>query len=345
MDISKPDLDRLATEGVITAEQADAIWKRLESRAAPRGRFEAAHIAYYLGAVMVIGAMTWFMSRAIEELGGLGIFCVASVYAVVFIVLGALLWRRPALRIPGGLLYTMAVSMVPLIVYGLQRYTGAWPEDDPGAYAEFHRQVNGNWILMEVATILIASLMLWQVPFPFLTTPLIVALWYLSMDAPPFVLERQLSWEERLWVSAGFGCLLILVAFLADRRTKGDFAFWGYLWGVVSFWAGLSLMHSGSELNMFIYAVINLGMIVSSVLLERLVFLIFGSLGFLGYLGHLAHSVFGDSLVFPICLSLIGVAVIFGGVLYARNRGKVDVALLRAVPARIRKWLPSQRAL
>jgi hypothetical protein len=343
MEISRKDLERLAVDGVISGEQADRIWITLESRNPPQARFEVAHVAYYFGALLVIGAMGWFMTRAIEELGGLAIFSVATVYAIVFIVMGALLWKRPALRIPGGLLYTIAVSMVPLMVYGLERFTGAWPENDPGGYAQFHTQINGNWLFMEIATISAAALMLWQVPFAFMTTPLIVALLYLSMDAPPLILCRHLNWDEQLWVSTGFGLLLILAAFLVDRRTKQDFAFWAYLWGTVSFWFGLSLMHSGSELKMFIYAVINLSMMAASVLVGRLVLIIFGSFGVCWYLGHLAHSVFGDSLIFPVALSLIGVAIIFGGVLYARNRKGIEASLLNAVPVGLRKLLPSQR--
>ena len=44
---------------------------------------------------------------------------------------------------------------------------------------------------------------------------------------------------------------------------------------------------------------------------------VFGGLGIAGYLGHLSYRVFKDSLVFPFALSLIGLAIIWLGVVFA----------------------------
>ena len=52
------------------------------------------------------------------------------------------------------------------------------------------------------------------------------------------------------WVSVMVGLLMILCAFLVDRRTREDFAFWGYLFGLFSFWGGLSWIGGGSELEL-----------------------------------------------------------------------------------------------
>src|SRR6185295_13514977 len=98
------------------------VWQALEKRPpATRPRFDAAHVAYYFGALLVIGAMGWFMTTAWEVLGGAGIFGIAIAYAVGFWMVGRTLWDRNHLIVPGGLLFTMAVSMTPLAVYGLER--------------------------------------------------------------------------------------------------------------------------------------------------------------------------------------------------------------------------------
>jgi hypothetical protein len=100
------------------------------------------------------------------------------------------LWNQ-ALRIPGGLLFTIAVCMTPLAVYGLERWTGFWPENDPGEYANFHPYINGSWLLMEVATVAagLVVLRIWR--FPFLTAPIAYALWYMSMDLVALLGNRQ----------------------------------------------------------------------------------------------------------------------------------------------------------
>ncbi len=46
--------------------------------------------------------------------------------ALAFAIAGHVLWNRPGLRTPGGLLIAVAVAMVPLIVYGLQDWLQLW---------------------------------------------------------------------------------------------------------------------------------------------------------------------------------------------------------------------------
>ena len=140
------------------------------------------------------------------------------------------------------------------------------------------------------------------------------------------------SWNERLWVSLWFGLAVLLVSYLVDRRTREDYAFWGYLFGMLAFWGGLSLMESGSEFRRFLYCLINVGLILLSVVLERRVFIVFGALGVFGYLGHLADSIFKDSLMFPFALTLLGIAIIYLGIKYQRNRTLIESAILGLVP-------------
>jgi hypothetical protein len=43
---------------------------------------------------------------------------------VVFVRAGERLWRRSGLRQPGGLLFTLAVWMTPLVVFGIHHELG-----------------------------------------------------------------------------------------------------------------------------------------------------------------------------------------------------------------------------
>jgi hypothetical protein len=198
---------------------------------------------------------------------------------------------------------------------------------------------------MEAATVVASLVALRFVRFPFLTFPAAFSLWYMSMDLTPLLFgQYEFTWDERLWVSAVFGLLMLVAAFLIDRRTREDYAFWLYLFGAAAFWGGLSLMDSGSEMGKFIYCLVNVGLILVSVLLERRVLTVFGALGVAGYLGHLSYRVFSDSLLFPVVLSLIGVGIIYLGIKYQRNRERLGRALRALVPEALRRALPQERA-
>src|SRR5207244_7857840 len=101
--------------------------------------------------------------------------------AGAFTVAGESLWRKPGLKQPGGLLFTLAVWMTPLAVFGVQYALGWWPREARASYQEYYPQISGSWVVMEAATIVAAAAALKLRPFPFLTFPLAFALWFLSL--------------------------------------------------------------------------------------------------------------------------------------------------------------------
>jgi hypothetical protein len=344
VEISKQDLIKAASQGLISAEQADALWKALEARGETSTKLDFVNFLYFFGAMIVIAAMGWLMTSAWENGSGWGICAIAALYALGFVVVGRSLWFREKLKVVGGLLFTMAVCMTPLAVYGFERATGLWVGGDPGVYRNFHEWIRGGWILMEVGTITAGLIALKFVRFPFLTAPVAFCLWYMSMDVTPVLLgQSDFTWHQRLWVSAWFGLAILLVSYLVDRRTKEDFAFWGYLFGTLAFWGGLSLMESGSQMAKFIYCLINLALMISSVLLGRRVFMVFGALGVGGYLGYLSYDVFKDSALFPFVLTAIGLVIIFAGVKFQRNQTRIESAVFSILPQRFRQLLPRER--
>jgi hypothetical protein len=236
--------------------------------------------------------------------------------------------------------------MMPLAVYGLETMTGAWLQGAPGAYGDFYDYVKGGWFPMEVATVAAGLVALWFLRFPFLTAPIAFAMWFMSMDLTPLIYgEHYFEAQGYQVVSLVFGLVVLVGAYIVDRRTDEDYAFWGYLFGMFAFWGGLTLLEGGGELDWFFYGLVNAGLIVLSVLLQRRVFVVFGALGVFGYVGHLAWEIFEDSLLFPFALSAAGLAIIALGILYARNRDRIEGALMRTVPAGVRRLLPMERGV
>lgn len=353
MNISKADFDRAATQAALTEVQSQELWRLLRGvpdapPAEPTRRFDVANVAYYFGALIVMGAMGWFMSAAWEAFGGGGIFLIAAAYALGFATVGVLLWKRAVggLRNLGGLLVTVAVAMTPLAVYGLQRWGGWWTHADPGSYSGFHEWIKGGWVWMEVGTVLAGLVALTFVRFPFLTAPVAFALWYLSMDLTPVIFgvgDASFTWREYLWVSLGFGVLMLLAAYAVDvarRWREPDYGFWLSFFGLLAFWGSLSLLQSGGERYALLYGLINAAMMFVGVVLDRRAFVVFGALGVNGYLGHLAWDVFSGSALFPFVLAGFGILVIVCGVIYARHCSAWRAAVLSKLPLAFMRLVP-----
>ncbi|OYD91763.1 DUF2157 domain-containing protein [Nostoc sp. 'Peltigera membranacea cyanobiont' 213] len=346
MKIYQEDLDWAVSQGLITAEQANALWNALSVRNSERPQFNFANVTFYFGALIVISAMTWFMTLAWESFGGSGIFLLASIYALCFVLAGSNLWWRQEMKIPGGLLFTIAVSLTPLAIYGLQRTTGFWTQGDPGTYQDFYLWIKGSWFLMELGTIIAGLVAINFVRFPFLTAPIAFSLYFMSMDITPLLFgEKTYNWQLRLLVSLWFGIACIVVAYLVDIRTRrrdGDYSFWLYLFGLLAFWFGLTLMGDSNEFQKFLYCLINLGLMLLSVLLKRKVFIVFGGMGVFSYLGHLAYSVFQNAVLFPFALTVLGISMIYLGTLYQRNSRNIELFLERLLPDTVRRLLPRE---
>jgi hypothetical protein len=233
--------------------------------------------------------------------------------------------------------------MTPLFIYGLERATGLWPVKDPGGYSGFHPHINGSWVFMEAGTVLVGLFTLRKWRFPFITAPIAYALWYASMDIPGLFYVQPLSWDEKKWFSLCFGLGMLGFTYLADlKRKQEDLTFWGYLFGLMAFWGGLSAMDSNSELGKFIYFLINLALIMVAVILRRRTFIVFGSLGVTFYLGHLAHEVFKDSFAFPFVLSFLGLGIIYLGILYRRKREALEAWFEARIIPTLGNWVPGR---
>jgi hypothetical protein len=337
-------LNQAVGKGILSEAQAAQLWDFISAQTADAPRFQASHILYYFGGMIAIGAMSVFMNLGWERFGGWGIFFIALLYMGVGLALTRYFLNTLRLSIPAGITAAFVVVLVPLAIYGLQHALGMWPKAID-AYRDYHRIIDWRWMLMEFGTLAAGAIMLWKFRLPFLMMPIAITLWYMSMDIVPFVFGvEDAKWELRKLVSVYFGLLIALLGFWVDIRSRfsKDFAFWLYVVGVVTFWGALSMMNSDSELNKFVYFCINLAMIAIGAALSRRVFVIFGALGVAGYVVHLASSIFRDSILFPIALTAIGLAVIYCGILWQRHEAAIGARLRSALPAALRELVEAR---
>jgi hypothetical protein len=341
VNVTKQNLKDAVRENIISQEQSEKLIEFLKKQPNTTAKFDFTHVLYYIGGMIAIGAMTLFMTLGWESFGGLGIFCIALLYAVIGLTLTNH-FQSKGLVIPAGICGTFVIALTPLAVYGLQHALGVWP--DESVYRDYHRYIQWHWLYLELATLAVGVIIAWKYKYPFLIMPIAVTLWYLSMDLAVMINGGDYSWELRKLVSMYAGLLMIGLAFWVDMRShqKADYSFWIYLFGVIAFWGGLSLQHSDSELAKLVYFVINLLMIFTGVLIARRVFVVFGALGAAGYIGYLASHIFKDSWLFPLSLTLLGLFVIYLGVLWQKNELTITSTTRKFLPHALQALLAAR---
>ncbi len=356
--IERDHLSRAAQVGLIAPAQVEPLWVFLQQCAVTEAhagapRFTFTHVLYYLGGLLAIGASSLFMTLGWEGFGGWGVFFIALLYMGVAFKL-ADRFDRQGLVIPMGIMAALVVVLVPLASWGLQHALGYWA-DAPHAqhYRQFHIFIDWRWTTLEFATLFAGVLMLYRYKAPFLLMPVALVLWYMSMDLVMLLLPADVrpwsesEWLLRKWFSVCFGLTMVLIAFWVDLRSRftRDYAFWLYLFGLLAFWGGLTALGAGALAGKFVYLAINLALVLVGAVLVRRTFTVFGAIGIFVVLGDLSSHVFRNSWLFPIALTLIGIGIIYAGIWWGRNEGRLADRLRESLPDDLRELLTQRRTL
>lgn len=352
--LAQSDLQALQDEGLIDQNLRDRISTFLTHRQSehPQPRFDLTHVLWYLGALIVIGAMGIFTTDAFNRMGGWALTACGSAYAIAGIVIGNYFWSKKTLRIPGGLLIAIAVSMVPMIIYGIQDALDLWKyaQGDPGQYKNFFPYIHGSWIYMELATILAAIIAVYFYRFPFILMIASVALWFFSMDivtwvhqsSPDFNYDNS-DFNIRRTVSMILGIATIATSWAMDLRRRGgvDLSFWLHIAGAIMFWGALTWSFDSTEPQKFLYLLINVALLGFSIFINRRIYAVLAGIGIASYLGHLAFEVFKDMLLFSFALSAIGLAIIYLGIMFHRNRSQWVANMDTNLPPFLKRFKPA----
>jgi len=350
ISISKGDLQDAAKNGSMSPLDVEPLWQALSkaqatnsSSASPEAsRFDIAQLAWYAGGVLVMIAMSWFMSRAEDVFGMSGVLGLSLLYTAGFVGLGFKL-LKDGVRTPAGVLWTLAVLMTPLALgAGLSVM-----------HMEHFLDANSGALTLEIATAAVGLLALLKGRTSLLSAPVYGAFWAISMTAAWMLtggggnfLGFFDHFNQYNLVSMVIGLVILVSAVRVDSifgRTPGtDYSWWGYLFGTLAFWVPLSLIDNGGELGKLVYFGINVLLMVVSVVLARRVLLIAGAIGSIYYVGHVLFSLFSNSLAFPLALIAVGVGVIFLGIQYRRRQVAIEGYVLSLVPASWQRFLPKR---
>ncbi len=346
MKLTKKDLEWAADKDLLRAEQIEPLWDALKRKNANTPSFNFINLAYYFGTGLVLVAMGWYLAISWDKIGAAGILTVALSYSLLFLFSAHYLWYRKNMRIPGGLLCTLSVCMVPLMVYSFMRMTGLWPADDfHNNYMMLFGTYKRNYIILELSTIVASAVALRFFRFPFLTAPMAYCLWALSLDVASLISGKEIFQSgTRDYITLIIGLAILAVAYIVDLRRKDDrdFAFWLYLFGSFSTFIGFANMHKANETAELGFAGVYVLIMLVSVLIQRKTVLIASVLLILGYIFHIANHFFRDSQSFPLILSFIGIAIIVLGIALQKNWHTIQSAVRSVFPAEWNKFLPER---
>jgi len=321
--MNKKLLDKAVKDKIITELQAEQLYKLFKENSI----WNISNLFIYFGGLSAIGSVTYFITIGFAQFGYMGLI----ISSLVFLGLAILFIKNTQNKVAIGVLATFVVFLTPLFMYGILGYVGWWDSVKSINYHNYYIWIDKNWIILEISTIIAALFMLKKVKYPFLILPIAFSLWFLSMDIVELIFGK-LTWHNREIISIIFGIITTIIAFFVDLKNK-DYAFWLYIFGVMMFWSGMSLLNSNSEVSKFIYFLINVFLLVIGTLIKRKVFLVFGSLGIIGYFGHLSY-IFKGSFLFPILLALFGFIVIAGGIKYKEYDVQIRTKILSFLPNR-----------
>jgi hypothetical protein len=339
------DLKAAQAAGHLSDQQLSVLLAFLSEHTKARPRFTGVHVLYYLGGLLALGAVSFFVTLAWSQMGDGALLVLSCALGILFFALTERMLRLN-LRIPAGLLGAVALACVPLAVFAAQRLASMWTGYEN--YVDYHRYIDWRWLTLELSTIVAGLFLLYYWRLPFLLMPISLTLWYLGMDLVPFLMgggESNGYFDPaRKTFTLLYGLSLTLIAFWVDVRSRHsqDFAFWLYLFGVISFWGALSSMDSGSQFGKLIYCGINVLMVAIGVILSRRVFAVFGTFGIFGYLGYLSWEVFEDSLLFPLALLALGLGIIAFGVWFSKREAIMRASILKHLPGALRELIEAR---
>lgn len=328
LSITFDELTEAGTASGVTPEQTEQMWNHLSAaQPAPASRSGFAQVMAYFGAAVIIVAMGTLLEWVHRTTGAQGMLIVSLLYTGIFAFSATKLNAQGGMRVPSGLLFSLAALMTPATVVALEEMTNL-----------LQSNYSLNTLLAAAATMVVSIVFTMRARIAFVIVPALFAGAIATITL--FDLAHSGGFFDRFELSLiGYGLATMVAAFAMDRRSTEDYSFWAYGVAALSLWLGLTMLDKG-QFGYLIYAVGGAGSMFISVLLGRRIFAITGGFAVLAWITHLMYTVFGGSVAFPVLLTVLGGVSVAVSVFYARNSKRIESAALRMVPKDLRRGLP-----
>jgi hypothetical protein len=339
MKYTDDQLNEAVKNAIFSNEQVNQFKDFVQNSSGQITKFQK--VLYYGGGLLIISAMTWLMKSSWDSFGPNGMAVISALYFTVFLIAGYFMFFRRSMEVAGGILFSVSIAIIPLFVFSLLRVFDFWPQE--WKYDDYYVWIKGKWIILEISVILVALPILYKTKFTFIVFLIAGSLWFFSMDIVPIIYKTtRFTWTDRANVSNIFGLCMIGIGYFADVKLKKDYAFWMYLFGVITLSSGLSVFYNDNVYKFMLLGVANILLILFSTFLNRNVFLVFGTIGLIEFLSRLSWKFFKGSVFFPFALTIIGISLIVMGIFFQKNRKKIEEKILKKLPQYILNLRPKR---
>ena len=326
MNFNENDLLKAKEAGIISCENYDNLIQYLKSdnqneeltkteKSRPKITMES--FLYYLGAVIIIMTMVYYL-RDISEKYGNNLLCLLSfVYFCIFTFIGNCFWKKNK-KTPAGLLYVCAASITPVFVRAFEGIIGL---SNMRVY-DFRIDI----ITVEIITAIVSFIFLKYRRFGLLVLVSCFSLWRLAFDTIPRFIQNvfNITSGVRETVDILFAVLVIALAYILDKKEKNDYSLWLYIFGPALLWFAASdaIMIYNHGLNLdkgyAYFGLFGFLYMVLSVFFQRKIFMALGVLAVLCSLWHFTYHVLKNPVLFSVIVVIFGLALIFYANFYAK---------------------------
>ncbi len=338
IDLTSREFERRLAAHGHSPEEIHHLWDELaamEPESPPPARLLGLGpvIAVYLGLLLVVAASVSLIAIYWHSLGAWGVLALAVTYLIGYLVASEILRRRD-LALPADVLEAVTLAWVGLATYAVQELAGVWPEG-----ASDLGRIHVGQTTIAVVGLAAALLLLALRPEPLLLVPLALATGVLAVDLAELVFGKgidDLSDRQRGVFLLPLGLAWIAIGLWLDVTRRRGFATWAH-------WAALFLT-SAAVVSMVpktvpgfaVIGVLGAVALFFSAFVRHWSFTVIGALGVLmatasamGLLGGIA----------PLVIAVVGLALIFVGLRWARWRESIRSAVLARMPEAARTFM------
>ena len=306
-------------------------------------------VLYYIGGLIMLCAMTFLMSDTIQHSTYTMILLLGTLYALLFLGVGEFLWRKNE-KLPAGILYFLFIAAIGFIVMDIEKMTGFFPHfSDMDKIPNYWDLCRFPVIVLSALTIVVNTILQKFRPISLLAVPTIFCSYAIFMMIVDFIYGYKNITPTIFFTSnVIFGAGLSIVGFIKDRFAKADYSMWMYLVGSAGFFMFtmllLDVLNIGVWQDQLICFILSLIYIFIGLIIQRKPFSIIGILGVIEYIMYLELDNIKDNTTLLTSVILItGLIILYAGVIYSTNVGKLRSFIESKLPEKIRKLLLQNR--
>jgi multisubunit Na+/H+ antiporter MnhC subunit len=281
-------------------------------------RMDTPNVLWFFGAFAIAFATFGVIDKVPETSRDIWELLVALAFYWGYAIVGFVLLRRDW-WVPGGLLFAVAVAIMPAVGYGVASLIGTFPKD---TFFNPLQQQSWTIVLIGLVTMLDAVVSYAITRFPFLWFTFGVATQLTAQFFLPTVNSHP-SVDAHLITAIVVGAALVAIGLVLDLARRRRDAFWFHVIGFFGVAVGLAYYASGATgdpdrgwVPTFIAGAI---VLLLAPLLRRATWAVYGLIGLYAPLLHwLTDGVDANSLGYALILLAIGVSIFILGVVFHR---------------------------